>query len=224
MKNLYAALIKAQMEITGAKKDSSNPYFKSKYADFTSVWETVKGPLLENGLVIIQQISGEKLLTTLCHESGESISAESPIVVAKANDPQAFGSAVTYARRYAMQALLCVPTLDDDAESQYQRQPQQPAKSQPAKAGPGLASLKAAEKLEMPELDGKEKLNYHKNKAHNQVVNALVADKRFAEQIKGYGKDFLAMHDGKLQASVQSIERALQSFIDVEVPKLKGLK
>lgn len=118
---LAAALSKAQGEFRGAVADSANPFFKSKYADLGSVWESVRGPLTANGLSVTQlpcEVDGDKIViqSVLLHSSGQWISSRIAIPTAK-RDPQAYGSAYTYARRYGLQALLCVPTVDDDAES-----------------------------------------------------------------------------------------------------------
>ena len=117
---LAAALVKAQAEMGGAVKDSSNPFFKSKYADLTSVVRAVKEPFAKHGLAYtqlpIREDSAVGVVTRLIHESGEWLEAEYTLPMVK-NDPQAAGSAITYARRYALQALAGIPTADDDAES-----------------------------------------------------------------------------------------------------------
>lgn len=118
---LAAALCKAQSEFKGAKKDSSNPFFKSKYADLESVWEAIREPLFKNGLAIVQGATfgpnGEPALyTMLIHTSGQWIEGTQALN-SKANDPQAIGSATTYARRYGLAAILGIVQTDDDAES-----------------------------------------------------------------------------------------------------------
>lgn len=113
---LATALIKAQLAMGSAKKDSANPFFKSKYADLAEIVSVVKDPLLKNGISFLQIVTEVGVETTLIHESGEFISGTTPIVVAKQNDPQALGSAITYARRYGLQAMLGIPAEDDDGE------------------------------------------------------------------------------------------------------------
>lgn len=114
------ALLKAQTEMGAAKKGAANPYFKSKYADLPAVIEVVKDPLNENGIAVFQPTAvrdGKSVVVTrLIHSSGEWVEGETEIVVAKQNDPQAQGSAITYARRYGLQSLLSIPTEDDDGE------------------------------------------------------------------------------------------------------------
>lgn len=117
---LAPALVAAQAEMGGAVKDSANPFFKSKYADLTSVVKAVKEPFAKHGLAYtqlpIRTEHGIGVATRLIHESGEWLESEFTLPMVK-NDPQAAGSALTYSRRYALQSLAGIPTADDDAES-----------------------------------------------------------------------------------------------------------
>ena len=117
---LAAALAKAQAEMSGAAKDSANPYFKSKYADLESVWSACRKPLTDNGLSVIQTSQPTKhglmLVTTLAHSSGGWIRGYMPIL-AKDATAQSQGSGITYARRYALAAIVGVYQTDDDAEA-----------------------------------------------------------------------------------------------------------
>lgn len=135
VKDLFAALSKAQAKLKGAKKDSTNPFFQSAYADLESVWEAVRAPLADNGLCVIQTtaiISEELyLVTTLGHLSGQWIRSLTPILMIK-KDAQSMGSAISYARRYALAALVGVYQTDDDGEGAMSRQPQAPSASRPA--------------------------------------------------------------------------------------------
>ena len=121
---LAAALSKAQADITGALKDSSNPFFKSKYADLASCWDACRKQLAANGLCVIQTTgmtdAGLVLITTLAHSSGEWIVGHLP-VAAKDSSPQAQGSGITYARRYALAAIVGLAQIDDDAEAAQAR-------------------------------------------------------------------------------------------------------
>jgi hypothetical protein len=119
IKNLSKALLIAQTQMGSAKKDAKNPFFKSTYADLPTVMEVVKLPLNEAGIVVLQPSShrdGKNFITTtLIHsDSGEWMESETEVVSAKANDPQAFGAAQTYARRFGLQAMLFIPAEDDD--------------------------------------------------------------------------------------------------------------
>lgn len=118
---LSAALAKAQGQIEGAKKDSANPHFKSRYADLASCWDACREALSKNGLAVIQA-PGEaaeglvEMTTLLTHESGEWISERLTIPLAKV-DAQGYGSAVTYARRYALTAMVGIAPEDDDGNA-----------------------------------------------------------------------------------------------------------
>ena len=127
---LAAALAKAQNQISGAVKDAANPFFKSKYADLESVWQACRKPLTDNGLAVTQTsrytTDGLMLVTTLLHSSGEWISGEMPVLTKDAS-PQAQGSGLTYARRYALAAIVGVYQTDDDAEAAQGRKVAQSA-------------------------------------------------------------------------------------------------
>uniref|UniRef100_A0A6M3KSV1 Putative Erf family protein n=1 Tax=viral metagenome TaxID=1070528 RepID=A0A6M3KSV1_9ZZZZ len=124
---LAKALCIVQGKLTGAKKDSINPFYKSKYSDLASVWDACRGLLSENGLSVVQTSSpsGENTTiidTTMIHNSGEWISGSMQVPLVK-NDPQGVGSAMTYARRYGLSAIVGVCPEDDDAESATKREP-----------------------------------------------------------------------------------------------------
>ena len=117
---LASALAKAQGAIKGAVKDSANPFFKSKYADLTSVWEACRGPLSDNNLAVIQSprstAEGVEVETMLTHSSGQWIAETLALPVAKL-DAQGIGSAITYARRYALASIVGVAPDDDDGNA-----------------------------------------------------------------------------------------------------------
>lgn len=114
------ALLEAQAAMGAAKKDSENPFFKSKYADLGAVMEVCKKELNDNGIVVLQPVGtdegGVYVETILLHSSGEFISDKMRLAVKQANDPQAQGSAISYARRYSLQSMVFIPAEDDDAE------------------------------------------------------------------------------------------------------------
>lgn len=117
---LSKALVLAQKEISCAVKESKNPFFKSSYASFTAVVNAVKEPLNRNGIAFMQLVNSnghDFVETILLHESGQFISTETAVHCAKPNDPQAFGSGITYTKRYALQAVLGLPTEDDDGNA-----------------------------------------------------------------------------------------------------------
>jgi len=131
-KEFYKAFLVAQKQIQGAHKDSTNPHFKSKYADLESVMDAVKVHLNNAGIIIVQPIVGDRVLTALIHaESGERIESDMPIVCKDPSDPQKWGSAITYARRYTLSSLCALPAVDDDGNEAAKAPKQQaPDKSQ----------------------------------------------------------------------------------------------
>lgn len=146
---LAVALLKSQMEIGKAHKAATNPFFKSKYADLSIVIEAVKGPLNDHGITFLQAIdaneAGQPVIETiLLHDSGQFISSRTPVFCSKPNDPQAFGSGVTYSKRYALQSIMGLPTADDDAEAAMVRN----KKPQP-KPNPSSRSKAPAERPEL---------------------------------------------------------------------------
>lgn len=120
MKELAKALTAVQAKIGSASKSSINPHFKSKYADLSEVWAAWQAVGPAHGLSITQTLrfaDGHQLLvTTLLHESGESMTSEMLLTPTK-NDMQGMGSAITYARRYCMAAMVGIVQDDDDANA-----------------------------------------------------------------------------------------------------------
>ena len=122
IKELATALCLAQAEMGGAVKDSANPFFKSSYADLTSIIKAIKEPFANHGLSYVQLPitsdggKGMGVTTMLLHKSGEWLQSEYLLPMAKI-DPQGAGSAITYARRYALQAMVGIPAVDDDGEA-----------------------------------------------------------------------------------------------------------
>lgn len=134
IKNLAMALNKAQAAMGGATKDSKNPFFKSSYADLGSVVAAIKEPFATNGLSYTQfpiedggRIGVE---TILMHESGEWMSNSFTVNLTK-QDAQGAGSAITYARRYALQAIAGIPSEDDDGNAASQGNRSQQAAKNP---------------------------------------------------------------------------------------------
>lgn len=117
---LAAAISKAQGQLTGAKKGSDNPFFKSKYADLAEVWDTARKPLSDNGLSVVQMTTVNNgqvhLVTQLQHSSGQFIRGFYPLIPTK-KDPQGYGSAITYARRYCLAACVGIAQEDDDGNA-----------------------------------------------------------------------------------------------------------
>lgn len=159
IKDIAAALAKAQNEIRAARKDKNNPFFKSKYADLTEVWDACRDALSANGLAVTQTTAfeGERivLVTTLMHISGQWVRGFYPLNPVK-NDPQSTGSATTYARRYALSAMVGIVTEEDDdgnkasGKEESKKAPKQDVKP-PTAAKP--QETKPAAKTEFPTKD-----------------------------------------------------------------------
>jgi hypothetical protein len=147
---LAAALAAAQGKIENASKDSANPYFRSRYADLASIWDAIRGPLSEHGLAVVQPVrvegSSVTVTTLLAHASGQWISSDLTMTAQrqikdgggweKLDTPQAIGSCITYARRYALAAMAGVAPEDDDAEGAQGRRQEQQRQQRPEPAQP----------------------------------------------------------------------------------------
>ncbi len=136
LNELAAALAKAQATMRPAVKDAANPFFKSRYADLQSVIEAAHAALSEHGLSVSSVTDTDEqgnmmLCTYLLHSSGQWMCGRYPVEPVK-RDPQGIGSAISYARRYALMSIVNLATSDDDAEAamgrnddrQQQRRPQ----------------------------------------------------------------------------------------------------
>lgn len=121
MKAIASALVKAQKEFGPALKTSSNPHFRTKYADLSACVEAVIDGLNNNGIYLMQlteeREGGVCIQTIFVHESGEQMSSGPLFVPAAKQDPQGYGSALTYARRYSLMAACGIAPEDDDANS-----------------------------------------------------------------------------------------------------------
>lgn len=146
LKSLAKALAKFQADIKDPARDKDNPYFKSKYVALDGLLDAVRPVLAANGLSFIQSpvSNGQDMgvATLLMHDSGEWIESDPFMLHAVKNDPQAGGSAITYARRYSLSAVLGVAWDDDDdanmATKGHQSRPNAqnaPAKGDCTKAG-----------------------------------------------------------------------------------------
>ena len=117
---IMPAFIKAQGNFAKAVKSATNPHFKSKYVALDGVIDAVAAPLREQGIAIMQMTDIEDartvLVTRLIHESGEWLGSRYPVHPVKA-DPQGEGSALTYARRYALMAIAGIAPEDDDGNA-----------------------------------------------------------------------------------------------------------
>lgn len=132
MPDLAKALVAAQAEMGAAIKDAVNPHLKNKYADLASVIDACVPSLNRHGVCVLQHAVDTdrpntlRLETILLHASGQSWSSFIEMPINKA-DPQGYGSAMTYARRYSLSAMLCIKADDDDGESATQSVRQAPS-------------------------------------------------------------------------------------------------
>ena len=121
MEKIVPAFIKAKREFSPALKDRENAHFKSKYADLGACLDAVNEALLNNGIAIMQETfddsTGVTVETVFIHESGEVLRGGKLHVPASKQDPQGYGSALTYARRYSLQAACGIAPEDDDGNA-----------------------------------------------------------------------------------------------------------
>ena len=116
--NLTKALFEFQGKVTSVKKSANNPHFKKSYADLTAILEVINPILQECGLVVTQHPHGDVLITTVYHaESGEFMESAQTLRMKDLTNPQQQGSALTYARRYALAAIFNLNQSDDDANA-----------------------------------------------------------------------------------------------------------
>ena len=137
---IAAAMVLAQQAMLPLIKDSNNPFFKSKYADLQAVTEACYPALQANGICVMQSAEslgtlGINIKTRLIHKSGQFIETECAIPPA-GQDPQKYGSAVTYGRRYGLQAAVGLAAIDDDGESAMNRNAPKTATPAPTPATP----------------------------------------------------------------------------------------
>ena len=164
--SLHSAMASAFAEIEGATKSANNPHFRTKYADLGAVIEAIKPALINHGLFFTQRPQpsdgGVTIETVIGHASGEELSLGSLFVPANKNDAQGYGSALTYARRYALVTAFGVPVEDDDgnaaargSQGQSQAGAVSPAAPQsPAKKPPQHSALKTKLRGVVHEMEG----------------------------------------------------------------------
>ena len=142
------ALAAAQAELTDPAKDSVNPHFKSRYADLATVLKTVRPVLSKHGISVTQttrvEDDGRVLLVTRLHWHDEEIVGYYP-VIPQQNTPQGFGSAMTYARRYTLQAIVGVAADEDDDGNAADAKPSAPQVDTTAEV---IAKIKACNDLD----------------------------------------------------------------------------
>jgi hypothetical protein len=149
---LAAALAKAQAKVKGAAKDKSNPHFRNDYADLASIWDACREAITSNGLSVVQTTDASDgtivtVYTTLLHQSGQWLRGALTMKPQKV-DPQGIGSCITYARRYALAAIVGVAPEDDDGNAASQPETRTKAMPKPDGYDDNLLTLEA---LTVPE-------------------------------------------------------------------------
>lgn len=158
---LASALASAQAELSPAAKNAQNPHLKNRYADIAAVYEAIRETLPKHGLSVSQIImpheSKARVRTLLMHKSGQWLASECLMPLDRNGGPQGMGSAITYARRYSLSAIVGVVSEDDDdaeaaqprrqqqAQPQQRREPAQPRRPEP---------VRQAQKPQKPQGDG----------------------------------------------------------------------
>ena len=142
MNNIAKAFVAAKREFAPALKTSTNPHFRSKYADLAGCLEAVNEALLNHGIAVYQETSedesGVTVETVFLHESGETLRGGKLHVPAAKQDPQGYGSALTYARRYSIMAATGIAAEDDDGNAATFRKAKNPLDNVQPKALDGL--------------------------------------------------------------------------------------
>jgi hypothetical protein len=151
MGKLAKALAAAQAELQDAKKDAVNPHFKNRYASLASVRAALQAVLPKHALATVQTTTahgdaGVCVVTWLLHESGEWIRGELFLPVGK-KDAQGFGSALSYARRYALAAIVGIAADEDDDAEQASKPPTTSNGKGPAKPGSDAAEKRLADAM-----------------------------------------------------------------------------
>ena len=206
---LAAALAKAQKHIKGALKDSTNPFYKSSYADLASVQDAIRDPLSDNELAVVQGASSEAarvtVTTLIAHSSGEWISS-SLSATAKDESPQSLGSCVSYLRRYGISSLVGVAQVDDDGESAQHR----PAQKYPVK---GVEAAKEMLTTHAHALDDRRKALW------NRLLGLAMPAGAAAEWVRtnriSRGGDLTVADFEKLEGLVAAIEKDAEDKTDI---------
>ena len=179
MKNIATALVKAQQAFGPALKTSTNPHFRSRYADLAACVEAVIEGLNSAGIALIQKTSedlnGVTVETVFIHESGEMLECGKLHVPAAKQDPQGFGSALTYARRYSLMAACGIAPEDDDGNAAGSRRTEVKSEVNEHQMADLLASMD--EVTTIAELQKTYKLAYTATKGEQAWVSKVIAKK-----------------------------------------------
>lgn len=205
-KQIAAALVKAQRDFAPALKTSTNPHFRSRYADLSAVVEAVIDALNANGIFLMQAThecdSGVIVETVFIHESGEQITAGKLHVPATKADAQGYGSALTYARRYALMAACGIAPEDDDGNA---------AAKASAKKGPVAESFRSSPTMGILESLPVDEQTYLRDLAEEvKTLTATDARERIlSENLEVEQKTALwSLLDSKTRAAIKKADEA----------------
>ena len=206
--DLATSLAKAQSEMGAVHKDQDNPYFRSKFAGLSTVWEAVKPALTKNGLSIVQMPGSDErgyfVQTQLLHSSGQWIRSTTYMKPAK-EDPQGIGSLISYARRYALQAMVMACPDDDDGEAAMGRTaPQKPVEAPKPVAKVETPKVKVAKPTEPAKTESKFNGEGHQELFQKLMEAGLTQDDfmaalRHAGTIPVNATDFFLMKEATAQ-------------------------
>lgn len=211
MKQIASALVKAQREFGPALKTSTNPHFRNKYADLSTVVDSVIDALNNNGIFLMQMThetpDGAMVETTFVHESGEMLSCGKLFFPASKHDAQGYASALSYVRRYSLMAACGIAPEDDDGNAaskpapkpapKVEAQPEPKVEAKPVETNAGVAEFAMNMFTEfLPEAKSEQELNafwkqnkdaVNKIKAHDEslYVELLAKFKARKDQING---------------------------------------
>ena len=191
MQKIAPAFVKAKREFGPALKDKNNPAFRSKYADLGACIDAVEEALLSHGIAFIQETfedsTGVTVETVFLHESGEVMRCGKLHVPASKQDPQGYGSALTYARRYSLMAACGIAPEDDDGNAAIKPQGYTSKPAPPAPAvqvgmakrvlADWLAAIEAAADDELAEIaaDGMKAAEEVKDRAAYKAIRDAAA-------------------------------------------------
>lgn len=173
--NVLTAVVKLQSSIGTIAKGSQNPFFKSKYTALPQILDVLNPLLVEHKLGLFQPVKDGKIHVLFIHESGEWVEFEGTRVIsAKENDPQAMGSAISYARRYSLSSVLCINSDGDDDGEKAMNRTQYKQIKQDLKAGTEMWNkvVKAVrENKATPDMI-REKFNISKSELSELLIDA----------------------------------------------------
>lgn len=194
---LWPAIVKARQAMKGPKKDSTNPHFKSKYADLAACIDAADDAGAPHGLVTLQELTsdaaGVSVATIIVHESGQWLQMDPLFIPANKQDAQGFGSAASYSRRYSIKAAWNMADEDDDGNAAV-------ATTKPAQTVTNHA-------IGEPSSAGYYRVIDYKKDGAFHTASVLGADSqggaiKVATKLSAVGKELAVLADGKTECKV----------------------